>query len=162
MIQLGIVPAGPQLVRTRRTVFSSTPSRSANGFSVGAAATIAPTFRSRFGQPSSRRPMPLANESSTVEWQSADWMARPVIFLVLLSKMPVSPTTVRAKQLLSGLRPVEIDRAGLQGLQENARQRADVDLESELQRLPGGDPGPRAAQLLPGDRLVKTELSAPE
>src|SRR6185437_17144049 len=28
---------------------------------------ITPTFRSRFGQPSSRRPMPGANESSTVE-----------------------------------------------------------------------------------------------
>ena len=32
---------------------------------------IAPTFRSRLGQPSSLRPMPGATESSTVEWHSA-------------------------------------------------------------------------------------------
>src|SRR5436190_7417321 len=28
-----------------------------------------PIWRSRFGQPSRRRPIPAANESSTVEWQ---------------------------------------------------------------------------------------------
>ena len=32
---------------------------------------MAPTFRSRFGQPSFRRPMPGMTELSTVEWQSA-------------------------------------------------------------------------------------------
>src|SRR3989442_700220 len=32
---------------------------------------MAPTFRSRFGQPSSRRPTPGATALSTVEWQSA-------------------------------------------------------------------------------------------
>jgi hypothetical protein len=32
---------------------------------------IAPTFKSRFGQPSRRRPMPAATLSSTVEWHNA-------------------------------------------------------------------------------------------
>ena len=34
-------------------------------------AMIAPTFRSRFGHPSSRLPMPGAKELSTVEWHNA-------------------------------------------------------------------------------------------
>ena len=41
------------------------------GFRLGASETIAPTFRSWLGQPSSRRPIPGANELSTVEWQTA-------------------------------------------------------------------------------------------
>ena len=35
---------------------------------------MAPTFRSRFGHPSSRLPMPVVNELSTVEWHSAHVM----------------------------------------------------------------------------------------
>ena len=42
-------------------------SRSVNGLRFGARDTIAPTFRSRLAQPSSRLPMPGANELSTVE-----------------------------------------------------------------------------------------------
>ena len=38
-----------------------------NGLRFGARDTIAPTFRSRLAQPSSRLPMPGANELSTVE-----------------------------------------------------------------------------------------------
>ena len=49
-----------------------------NGLRFGASVTIAPTFRSRFGKPSSRLPMPRANELSTVERQKAHWM--PVEF----------------------------------------------------------------------------------
>ena len=45
-----------------------------NGVSLGAIATMAPTLRSRFGQPSSRLPMPLVSASFTVEWQSAQVM----------------------------------------------------------------------------------------
>ena len=37
-----------------------------NGATLGANAMISPTFKSRFAQPSSRAPMPGANESSTV------------------------------------------------------------------------------------------------
>jgi hypothetical protein len=57
---------GPQLFKTLRTVASSTPRISENGATLGANAMISPTFRSRFAQPSSRAPMPGANESSTV------------------------------------------------------------------------------------------------
>ena len=42
--------------------------------SAGERATIAPTFRSVFAHPSSRRPIPVANELSTEEWQSAQVM----------------------------------------------------------------------------------------
>src|SRR4051812_44494444 len=60
---------------------------------------IAPTLRSRLGQPSRRYPtlpagIPGAvNELSTVEWQIAHWM--PIDFRLLLfpSKKPVRPTT---------------------------------------------------------------------
>ena len=63
-----------------------------NGLRFGASDTIAPTFRSRLAQPSSRRPMPGANESSTVEWQSAHWIP---IDLTLPSGFvkAVTPTT---------------------------------------------------------------------
>src|SRR5262245_58428820 len=65
---------GPQLARTFLTVSASTSRRSVNGLRFGASEMIAPTFRSRLAQPSRRRPMPGANESSTVEWQNAHWM----------------------------------------------------------------------------------------
>ena len=39
--------------------------------SAGERATIAPTFRSMLAQPSSRLPIPGANELSTEEWQRA-------------------------------------------------------------------------------------------
>src|SRR6266545_2227942 len=39
--------------------------------SAGDKATMAPTLRSRLGQPSRRLPMPGAKELSTVEWHSA-------------------------------------------------------------------------------------------
>ena len=58
---------GPQEARTFLTVSTSVPSRSAIGLRLGDSETIAPTLRSRLGQPSSRRPIPLANELSTVE-----------------------------------------------------------------------------------------------
>src|SRR5689334_12171106 len=54
--------------------------------------TILPTFRSRFGQPSRRCPMPVANELSTVEWQSAHVMPT-LVRLLLASTLPITPTT---------------------------------------------------------------------
>ncbi len=53
---------------------------------------IAPTSRSRFGQPSSRRPMPAANELSTVEWQSAQVIPTRVR-VWLASTSPTTPNT---------------------------------------------------------------------
>jgi hypothetical protein len=50
-----------------RSVASSTPSRLVTADRSGDNPTIAPTFRSRFAHPSNRRPIPGANESSTVE-----------------------------------------------------------------------------------------------
>ena len=56
---------------------------------------IAPTLRSRLGQPSSRLPIPGANALSTVEWQSAQ--VTPTCVSVSLpltvSTVPLSPTT---------------------------------------------------------------------
>src|SRR5689334_6660527 len=83
---------GPQLARTFLTVSTSTPRSSVNGLRFGASDTIAPTFRSRLAQPSSRWPTPGANESSTVEWHSAHWM--PIDFtLPSRSAKAVTPTT---------------------------------------------------------------------
>jgi hypothetical protein len=56
---------------------------------------MAPMSRSRLGQPSSRRPMPGANPSSTAEWQRAHWMPTDVI-RPWESKKPVTPTTTLA------------------------------------------------------------------
>jgi len=58
---------GPQLARTVLSVATSTPSRSVKGIKLGAKDTMAPTFKSRFAQPSSRLPIPGAKDSSTVE-----------------------------------------------------------------------------------------------
>ena len=56
---------------------------------------IAPAFRSRFGQPSRRLPIPGENESSTVEWQKAHWIPS-VRSPPLSSGNPVTPTTAFA------------------------------------------------------------------
>src|SRR5262249_6557784 len=65
---------GPQAPTAFFTVAASTPSRSVNGFRLGASETMAPTLRSRLAHASSRLPMPGENESSTVEWQNAHWI----------------------------------------------------------------------------------------
>jgi hypothetical protein len=63
--------------------------------SAGDNATIAPTLRSRFGQPSSLLPIPGANELSTVEWQSAQVMPTRVSVSTPLTvvTVPFNPTT---------------------------------------------------------------------
>ena len=95
---------GPQLARTARTVSVDTPSSSANGCRLGDRPMIAPTFKSRAGHPSSRWPMPGANELSTVEWQSAHWM--PMLFKPPFPSLkPVTPTTAlrsRSASVVSG------------------------------------------------------------
>ena len=62
---------GPHAASTARAVASLTPSNASTALKSGASATIAPTLRSRFAQPSSRWPIPCARELSTVEWHSA-------------------------------------------------------------------------------------------
>ena len=57
---------------------------------------IAPGLRSRFGQPSSRAPIPGANELSTVEWQSAQVIPTRVSVSVPSAPVvtvPWTPTT---------------------------------------------------------------------
>src|SRR6185312_4815354 len=83
---------GPQAARTFLTVAASTPRRSVTGLRFGAAETIAPTLRSRLGQPSRRRPTPGATELFTVEWQTAH--VRPMELIEpLFVKWPLTPTT---------------------------------------------------------------------
>src|SRR5215813_338959 len=83
---------GPHELRTFCTVATSVCSSVAKGCRFGASPMMAPTFRSRLAQPSSRWPMPWARELSTVEWHSAHSM--PTEFrLPLLSKKPLTPTT---------------------------------------------------------------------
>src|ERR671911_521264 len=61
------------------------------GSSAGDNATIAPMFRSVFAHPSSRLPMPFANDLSTDEWQSAH--VTPTLFSAPDSTLPTTPTT---------------------------------------------------------------------
>src|SRR4051794_8025107 len=60
--------------------------------SAGDRATIAPTLRSVFAHPSSRRPMPFASELSTDEWHSAHVIPTLVSCPPLLT-VPRTPTT---------------------------------------------------------------------
>src|SRR5215218_11345368 len=57
----------------------------------GDSAIIAPGFKSRFGQPSSRLPTPMATELSTVEWQMAHVI--PTDSSVEPETLPTTPTT---------------------------------------------------------------------
>src|SRR3954454_5955435 len=83
---------GPHAPSTRLTVGTLVCSRLATGCRFGDSDTIAPTFRSRLAQPSSRFPMPGAKESSTVEWHSAHSI--PTDFSEPAeSKNPLTPTT---------------------------------------------------------------------
>src|SRR6266849_1297432 len=83
---------GPQLARTFLVVASSTLSNLLIAGSPGPSDTIAPTLRSRFGQPSRRFPIPGAKESSTVEWQTAH--ESPIERrLPSALKFPFTPTT---------------------------------------------------------------------
>src|SRR5713101_4669549 len=83
---------GPQLASTLRTVASSTPRSFVKNERSAESEMMAPTFRSRFGQPSRRCPIPGANELSTVEWHSAHWMPR-VRRPPFPSENPVTPRT---------------------------------------------------------------------
>src|SRR3954468_9098585 len=83
---------GPHAARTFLTVAASTPSRSVTGLRFGASEMIAPTLRSRLGQPSRREPMPGATLLLTVEWHTAH--VRPIeVNRPLLLRWGLTPTT---------------------------------------------------------------------
>src|SRR5205807_1098943 len=64
----------------------------AGACNAGESDRISPGLRSRFGQPSSRRPMPGASELSTVAWHRAHVTPKRVILLVA-STLACTPTT---------------------------------------------------------------------
>ena len=83
----------------------------------GDSAMIAPGLRSRLGQPSSRLPMPGANELSTVEWHSAQVMPTRVSGSTPLtvSTVPLRPTTASSfsrATVVAGLRRDRCCRSG--------------------------------------------------
>src|SRR5689334_5779873 len=98
---------GPQLASTFFTVASSAPRTFSTGLRLGARETIAPTLRSRFGQPSRRLPMPGANELLTVEWQTAQ-VSPTERREPLRLNLPCTPTTalslISASVVLGSLR----------------------------------------------------------
>src|SRR5262249_20202543 len=153
---------GPQLASTARTVASSTPSRFATGDRSGASPITAPTFRSRFGQPSRRRPMPGAKESSTVEWQRAHWMPTDVIW-PLWSKRPVTPTTASswssASVVAGSLTSSSPRRSCLRRPRGSASTSA---LRPTPSATAGLTPGPTPPCCAPGDCLVQAERTTPE
>src|SRR5215469_9453098 len=83
---------GPHALRTLCTVATLVFSSFAIGCRFGANPMMAPTFRSRLAQPSSRWPMPGTRELSTVEWHSAHSMPTE-LRLPLLPKKPLTPIT---------------------------------------------------------------------
>ena len=80
--------AAPSSARPRRC--RADPSGASGS---GASVMILPTSRSRLGQPSSRRPMPGAKASSTVEWQMAQVMPTDLRASRPRPKKPFTPTT---------------------------------------------------------------------
>ncbi len=98
-----------------------------------------PTSRSRLGHPSSRRPMPLTSESSTVEWQSAQLDTDRGHALGRFVEEPFDPDDgIGAQELERGLDAVEVDATALDRLDENARERAQIDLQAQREGLPSG------------------------
>ena len=89
-----------------------TPSSSATGARFGASEMILPTLRSRLAQPSSRLPMPGANELSTVEWHSEHRIPTPVS-LPDASNAPDAHDCVELEQREGRRRIFEIDLACL-------------------------------------------------
>ena len=105
---------------------------------------MAPGFRSRLAQPSSRLPMPGAKELSTVEWQRAQVMPTRVSASLPLtvSTVPLRPTT--ASSLSKATVVAGLARSTLPSLMPShhgGRQRLGVDLQPDRQRCRGTDRG---------------------
>src|SRR5512138_2592953 len=69
---------------------------------------------------------------------------------------------IGSQQLHRRVRLLEADRPALDGLRENARQLAHVDLQADLERLFGRQAGAQSTELLAGERSVKLELPTPK
>ena len=108
---------------------------------------IAPGLRSRFGQPSSRLPMPGVTESSTVEWQMAQVM--PSLVILPFSTVPCRPTT--ASRPISAT--VVAGCVEIRARQHIRRDSVGVDLE------PDGECGLRSKRLR---KLVKSKRVGPQ
>ena len=133
------------------------------GLRLGASEITAPTLRSRLAQPSSRRPIPFANELSTVEWQSGARGCPTELSVPFELKKPFTPTT--ALSLINAsvvFGAVEVDLALLDRLDDRGGKRAGVDLQTGRQRVPRAQPGAHAAELGSLDRLVQPQRVAPE
>ena len=103
---------------------------------------MAPGFRSRLGQPSRRLPMPGANESSTVEWQSAQVTPTRVSVSLpsIVSTLPCTADHSVQLQQGDGRRGArQIDAAVLYSLDYRRRQRLRIDLQADRQRRRGVD-----------------------
>ena len=163
--ELRVVPArAPAREHLAAPSASSTPSRSANGFRVGASATIAPTFEVAVRP--AVEPAADALHERVVDGRVAEGAgdADAEIRLSFLSKTPLTPTTASARSSSSGGLGV---RRGSTAPSLSTSTRifgsfADVHLEAELRAPAGRQARPDAALLLAEDRLVEAELAAPE
>ena len=110
--------------------------------SAGESAMMAPGLRSRLGHPSSRLPIPGANESSTVEWQSAQVTPTRVSRSLpsIVSTVPLSPTTafsLSSAMVVSGA--LEADAAVLDALDDRGGKRLRIHLQADRKRRGGID-----------------------
>ena len=152
---------GPQAVSAFFNSASPMPSRSVSGFRLGARVMILPMSRSRFGQPSSRWPMPGAKASSTVEWQMAQVMPTDWTVPSFVQEALDAHDRIQLEQGDRGGRVVEIDFLLFHLLDEVRGKRVHIDLQADFQRGFRTQPGTDAAELLAGDGLVQLEAHRP-
>ena len=92
---------------------------------------MAPTLRSRLGQPSSRWPMPGANESSTVEWQSAQLMPIDLRLAIVVEMTFDAHDSIQLEQSKRRRRIIEIDLALFQLRDEACRKGIHIYFEAD-------------------------------
>ncbi len=128
---------------------------------------MAPGLRSRFGCPSSRAPMPGANELSTVEWQSAQVIPDPGQRVGAVGgggDRPLDPhDSVELQERDRGRRAGEVDAPILDPLDDGSRKRGGVDLEADRKggrRIDGGGDDGLHLQRVGPLRLVAERLDS--
>jgi hypothetical protein len=107
----------------------------------------------------------LVSSSFTVEWQNAQVNAdrgEAERLALVVEEALHADHSPRLEQLERRLLLVQADRAALDRGGEDLGQLIDVDLESQRERLSRGEPRSHAAPFLAQDRLVESELPAPE
>ena len=129
----------------------------------GQSAMIAPTSRSRAAQPSRRRPMPGASESSTVEWHSAQVMpTQRNCWPVIVEESAHADDRIELEECKRRGGIVEIDTALAQRFPQLRRQGIGVHLEPERKRRLRAQAGTDATICASGDGLVQTQRVTPE